>query len=82
MDHFTETRIFDGCSVRIPDPKRLIAMKLHALKAATRRNRGSDWDDILGVIKANNLDVEEREFKEIVEQYGPSGAIDEIRGRL
>ena len=82
LSHFTEARIFDGRTIRIPDPKRLVAMKLHALKAASRLNREKDWIDIVGVIRANNLNIEDREFQEILQQYGPPGAIDEIRRRL
>lgn len=47
LSHFTEARVFDARTIRIPDPKRLIAMKLHALKAASRLNREKDWDDIM-----------------------------------
>lgn len=69
-------------TIRIPDPKRLVAMKLHALKAPSRLNREKDWNDIVGVIRASNLSIEDREFQEIVQQYGAPGAIDEIKRRL
>ena len=82
LSQFTEIREFDSRTIEIPDPKRLVAMKLHALKAVSRLNREKDWNDIVGLIKASNLDIEDREFQEIVQQYGPSGAINEIRGRL
>lgn len=82
LRHFTEARVFDGRTIRIPDPKRLVAMKLHALKAASRLNREKDWNDIVGVIRASNLSIEDREFQEIVQQYGAPGAIDEIKRRL
>ena len=57
-------------------------MKLHALKAASRLNREKDWNDIVGVIRASNLSIEDPEFQEIVGQYGAPGAIDEIKRRL
>jgi predicted nucleotidyltransferase len=82
LSHFTEIRVFDGWTIRIPDPKRLVAMKLHALKAASRLNREKDWNDIVGIIKASNLRIEDREFQEIVQQYGSPGAIEEIKRRL
>ncbi|MBV8277907.1 MAG: hypothetical protein JO170_21960 [Verrucomicrobia bacterium] len=82
LSHFIETRVFDGRTIRIPDPKRLVAMKLHALKAASRVNREKDWDDVVGVIRASNLSIEDREFEEIVQQYGSPGAIEEIKRRL
>ena len=82
LSHFTETRVFDGCTIRIPDPKRLVAMKLHALKAASRLNREKDWDDVVGIIRASNLAIEDPEVKEIIQQHGSPGAIEEIRRRL
>ena len=82
LSHFTEARVFDGRTIRIPDPKRLVAMKLHALNAASRLDREKDWNDIVGVIRVTNLSIEDREFQEIVQQYGSSGAIDEIKRRL
>jgi hypothetical protein len=82
LSQFTEPRVLDGENIQIPDPKRLIAMKLHALKAVSRLNREKDWDDIAGVIRATNQNIEDRDFQEIVKQYGQPGAIDEIRRRL
>jgi len=82
LSHFTETRVFDGSTIRIPDPKRLVAMKLHALKAASRVNREKDWDDVVGIIRASNLTIEDPEVKEIIQQHGSPGTIEEIRRRL
>ena len=82
LSRFTEARVLDERTIRIPDPKRLVAMKLHALKAASRLNREKDWNDIVGVIRASNLSIEDPEFQEIVQQYGSPGAIDEIKSRL
>jgi hypothetical protein len=82
LSQFTESRVLDGENIQIPDPKRLIAMKLHALKAVSRLNREKDWDDIAGIIRATNQNIEDRDFQEIVKQYGQPGAIEEIRRRL
>jgi hypothetical protein len=72
----------DGQNIQIPDPKRLIAMKLHALKSGSRLNREKDWDDIAGVIRVTHQNIEDHEFQEIFKQHGPPGAIEEIRRRL
>lgn len=82
LSHFTEARVLDERTIRIPDPKRLVAMKLHSLKAASRLNREKDRNDIVGVVRANNLTIEDPEFQEIVQDYGSPGAIDEIKRRL
>jgi hypothetical protein len=77
-----ESRIFDGEQILIPDSKRLVAMKLHALKAVSRTNREKDWGDIVGVIRASNQTIEDAELQEIVERYGPPGSLAELRRRL
>lgn len=78
----SESRVFDGEQILIPDPKRLVAMKLHALKAVSRATREKDWGDIVGVIRASNQNIEDAELQEIVERYGPPGAFAELRRRL
>ncbi|MBV8587171.1 MAG: nucleotidyltransferase family protein, partial [Verrucomicrobia bacterium] len=82
LERFTESRVLDGETIVIPDPKRLIAMKLHALNASSRQNREKDWDDIVGVIRASGLNVEDPEFLNIIERYGQPGTITELRRRL
>ncbi|MBV8484401.1 MAG: hypothetical protein JO077_16245 [Verrucomicrobia bacterium] len=77
-----ESRVLDDEQILIPDAKRLIAMKLHALKAVTRARREQDWADIVGVIRATNQAIEDTELREIIERYGPSGAFAELRHRL
>jgi hypothetical protein len=78
----SESRVFDGEQILIPDPKRLIAMKLHALKAVSRTNREKDWSDIVGVIRGSNQAIEDPELREIIERYGPTEAFTELRRRL
>jgi hypothetical protein len=82
LRQFTESRVLDGETIVIPDPKRLIAMKFHALSASLRQSREKDWDDIVGVIKANGLDIEDPEFRNIIGRYGDPGTIAELRRRL
>jgi hypothetical protein len=82
LRQFTESRVLDGETIVIPDPKRLIAMKLHALSASLRQSREKDWDDIVGVIRASGLDIEDPEFQNIIGRYGDPGTIAELRRRL
>ncbi|MBV8816675.1 MAG: hypothetical protein JO271_19480 [Verrucomicrobia bacterium] len=79
LNQFTESRTFDGEQIRIPDAKRLVALKLHALKASTRTTRDKDWSDIVGIILAAQLDIEDPEFQDIVQTYGEPGAIAKIK---
>ena len=82
LNQFTEPRTFDGEQIRIPDAKRLVALKLHALKASARTTREKDWSDIVGIILAAQLDIEDPEFQDIVQTYGEPGAIAKIKRRL
>ena len=79
---FTESRVLDGNRILIPDPLRLVALKLHALKAVSRPDREKDWADIAGVIRAAGIDLENPEFQAIVQRYGPLESNAELRRRL
>jgi hypothetical protein len=82
LSQFTESRVLDGKRILIPDPLRLVALKLHALKAVSRSDRDKDWADIAGVIRAAVLDLENPEFQAIIERYGPLESNAELRRRL
>jgi hypothetical protein len=82
LSQFTESRVLDGKRILIPDPLRLVALKLHALKAVSRSDRDKDWADIAGVIRAAGLDLENPEFQAIIQRYGPSESNAELRRRL
>jgi hypothetical protein len=79
---FTEHRVLDGERILIPDALRLVALKLHAIRSATRSRQETDWQDIVGILRAARQDLENTEFKEIVERYGGPAALAEIRQRL
>jgi hypothetical protein len=79
---FTESCVLDGKRLLIPDPIRLVALKLHALKAVSRPDREKDWAHIAGVIQAAGLDLENPEFHAIFRRYGPLESNAELRRRL
>lgn len=75
-------RDLDDETILIPDPLRLIALKLHAARSASRRRRNTDWDDVAGVLRATRIPIDDPELQEIVERYGGAESWSEIRERL
>jgi hypothetical protein len=67
--------------VRVPDARHLIAMKLRAALSVTRREEAQDWNDVLGIIDAQNLSIEDPEFRELVERFGGDSAVGRLERR-
>jgi hypothetical protein len=82
LNRFTEHRVLDGERILIPDVLRLVALKLHAARSATRSRQETDWQDIVGILRAARQDLDNPEFKEIVERYGGQATLAEIRRRF
>jgi hypothetical protein len=74
----TRRDLGSGVSLAIPSVLHLIAMKLHALRSAGRREYGVDLQDVTHLIKSAKIDVASEEFTEVLERYGT----DEIRRRI
>jgi hypothetical protein len=75
-------KVLDGQQIRIPDPLRLIALKLHATRDPARRTTETDWQDVAGLLQAVNLNLEDPELRAIISQYGGPGALTEIQRRV
>jgi hypothetical protein len=82
IDVTAQQKVLDGQQIRIPDPLRLIALKLHATRDTTRRGTETDWQDVAGLLSATNRSLEEPELRMIISQYGGPGALNEIKRRL
>jgi len=63
-------KVLNGQQIRIPDPLRLIALKLHATRDPARRTTETDWQDVAGLLQAVNLNLEDPELRAIISQYG------------
>jgi hypothetical protein len=61
-----DQKVLDGHRIRIPDAPRLIALKLHATRDATRRTTETDWQDIAGLVMAADLSLEDPELGAII----------------
>ena len=75
-------KMLDGQQIRIPDALRLIALKLHATRDATRRNTETDWQDIVSLLPVTKRDLEDPELRSIIAQYGGPSALAEIKRRV
>src|SRR6516225_5782481 len=82
IDVTAQQKVLDGQQIKIPDPLRLIALKLHATRDTTRRGIETDFQDVAGLLSATNRSLEEPELRMIISQYGGPGALNEIKRRL
>jgi hypothetical protein len=66
--------------IATPDVKAMIALKLHAIRQPARLNAAQDWADVMALIQAHQLTLDDAEFSAIVRRHGGEGAIGRIRG--
>jgi len=55
---------------RIPSVEHLLALKLHALKHTRIHRFLKDFQDVVGVIEAQKLDLSSEKMKRLFEKYG------------
>lgn len=65
-----------------PSVSSLVALKLHAIKQPFRAESEKDWSDILGLLRANSLNLDNPELRAIVEKHGGREAIQRIETSL
>jgi hypothetical protein len=54
----------------LPSPAHLVAIKLAAMSDPSREGAGRDWEDVVGLITAQSLDLSDPEFRALVLRYG------------
>lgn len=62
-----------------PSAPSLIALKLHAIRQSSRERAEQDWSDILALVDAHDLSLDDPDFAAIVLRHGGEAAIDRIR---
>jgi hypothetical protein len=72
------------CSALPPDARvvsleHLLALKCHAIKHGHPGRVGKDVDDVLGLVRANQLDVTSSDWQEIFLKYGPPELYEKLR---
>lgn len=67
LEHGKEATIA-GEKFIVPSPEHLISMKLHSI-AGNKKRELKDFPDVVQLIKANNIDPEKKDLKDIFEKY-------------
>lgn len=72
----------DTAPIATPGVEAMIALKLHAIKQPGRVDAEKDWSDILALVKAHRLSLDDPEFSAIVSKHGGTTAIQRIRASI
>ncbi len=78
--HVLEKTKTDLKPIATPDVKAMIALKLHAIRQAERGNVAKDWADVMALVRAHQLSLDDPEFSAIVRKHGGEAAIERIQG--
>lgn len=65
--------------IATPAVESLVALKLHAARQPGRDDAERDWSDILALVKAHQLSLDDPEFSAMVLKHGGESAIQRIR---
>lgn len=68
--------------IATPSVIALIALKLHAIRQPGRDDAQKDWSDIMALIKAHRLTLDDDEFSATVLKHGGETAIERIRAAI
>ena len=66
----SKAETFQGTQFLVPKPEHLIALKLHAIKQQPGIRELKDLNDIVELIKANQIDVSSGNFKSLCLKFG------------
>lgn len=69
----------DSAPIATPGVLSMIALKLHAIKQPSRGDVSQDWADVIALVKAHKLTLDDREFSAIVSKHGGETATERIR---
>ena len=73
------SRVHGQVNIKVPSPRHMVALKLHAARSPSRSDPGKDWTDIRQLVKRHNLDTADREFATIVVRYGGEEALERLK---
>ena len=69
----------DTQPIATPGVHAMIALKLHAIHQPGRSDAEKDWADVLALVKAHHLSLDDPDFSAIVLRHGGETAIHRIR---
>ncbi len=62
----------------VPKAEHLIALKLHAIKQQPQKRELKDLNDVIQLIKANNIDIKSKAFQSICRRFGTAALYEKI----
>lgn len=68
--------------IATPGVMAMIALKLHAIRQPGRSRAGQDWTDVMALIAAHQLTLDDPEFLAIVQRHGGDEGIRRIRSEI
>jgi hypothetical protein len=77
-----DVEIEGGVLARLPDPLHYVAMKLQAVRSASRRADNQDWSDILNVCRLFSISPRVGQAEEIVLRYGGEELLQKLESDL
>lgn len=66
-------------TIRVPSPRHMVALKLHAAKSPQRTDPAKDWADIHALVQAHALDVSDPAFLDLVVRHGGTEALEKLK---
>lgn len=77
--HLLEQSKTDTKPIATPSVVAMIARKLHAIHQPGRDDTARDWSDVLALVKAHRLTLDDSAFAATVRKHGGETAIQRIR---
>ncbi|MEM0970306.1 MAG: hypothetical protein AAF191_09225 [Verrucomicrobiota bacterium] len=77
-----QTKSIGEAELSVPAPLHLIALKLHALRSKERAADGKDIGDIVGLIRACDIEIEDLHFQEVFQRYADEETRLQLLARL
>jgi hypothetical protein len=65
--------------IATPNVVAMIALKLHAIRQPAREDAEKDWSDVLALVKAHQLTLDDPDFSATILKHGGETAIERIR---
>jgi hypothetical protein len=72
----------DGTPIATPGVVAMIALKLHAIQQPARDDVEKDWSDVIALVKAHHLSLDDPEFSATVFKHGGEIGIKRIQASI
>ena len=65
--------------VRVPSPRYMVALKLHAANSPQRSEPQKDWLDIDALVRTHQLDLSDPDFERLILRYGGEKSLQRLK---